>query len=228
MTKQLEHAVILAAGLGTRLKWLTDKRPKALMQVAGEAAIGHVIRSLVAQGVSEIAVNAHHHADQLVEYLGDGSRFGCRITISREAELLDSGGGVKQALSKLPGNGLLAVCNCDVLADVDVHRLAALLPDGGCSIALVANPPHHPDGDFSLNGTDVSISDFDRFTFSGISVWDEQVFDSYPLGSAFSLVRPMRELIRQGLCSGLLHQGQWFDIGRPSDLMQANRIMGRG
>jgi MurNAc alpha-1-phosphate uridylyltransferase len=226
MTKQLERAVILAAGLGTRLKWLTDSRPKALMRVAGEAAIGHVIRRLVTQGISEIAVNAHHHADQLVEYLGDGSRFGCRITISRESELLDSGGGVKQALSKLPGNGPVVIHNCDVLADVDVDRLASLVPDGGCSIALVANPPHHPDGDFSLNGTDVSITDFDRFTFSGISVWDEQAFDNYPEGSTFSLVKPMRELIGQGMCSGLLFRGEWFDIGRPSDLMRANRILG--
>jgi len=225
--KRVERAVILAAGLGTRLKWLTDSRPKALMQVAGEPAITHVIRCLVAQGVGEVAVNAHHHADLLVEYLGDGSRFGCRITISREAELLDSGGGVKQALSKLPGSGPVLVHNCDVLADSDVHSLAALIPDGGCSIALVKNPSHHPDGDFSLNGTHVSTRDHDRFTFSGISVWDEQAFDSYVQGAVFSLVEPMRELIGQGRCSGLLHRGHWFDIGRPSDLMQANRIMGR-
>jgi MurNAc alpha-1-phosphate uridylyltransferase len=225
--KRVERAVILAAGLGTRLKWLTNQRPKALMRVAGEPAIAHVIRRLVAQGICEIAVNAHHHADQLVEYLGDGSRFGCRITISREQELLDSGGGVKQALSKLPGSGPVVVHNCDVLADVDLHRLAALVPDGGCSIALVANPPHHPDGDFILYGTNVSMSGSDRFTFSGISAWDEQAFDSYSQGSAFSLVEPMRELIGQGMCSGLLHRGHWFDIGRPSDLMQANCIMGR-
>lgn len=225
--KRIERAVILAAGLGTRLKWLTDSRPKALMQVAGEPTITHVIRRLAAQGIAEIAVNAHHHADQLVEHLGDGSRFGCRIKISRESELLDSGGGVKQALSKLPGSSPVLVHNCDVLADVDVQRLAALIPAGGCSIALVNNPPHHPDGDFSLNGTHVSMGEFDRFTFSGISAWDEQAFDGYAEGAVFSLVEPMRALIGQGLCSGLLHRGHWFDIGRPSDLMQANRIMGR-
>lgn len=226
--KRVERAVILAAGLGTRLKWLTDKRPKALMQVAGEPAITHVIRQLVGQGIREIAVNAFHHAKQLGDFLGDGSRFGCRIVVSHETELLDSGGGVKQALSKLPGSGLVAVYNCDVLADVDVHQLALLVPDGGCSIALVANPPHHPDGDFKLNGMDVSMSGSDRLTFSGISVWDDQVFDSYPQGSVFSLVEPMRELIGQGMCSGIVHRGDWFDIGRPSDLMRANRVMGRG
>jgi len=226
--KRVERAVILAAGLGARLKWLTDKRPKALMRVAGEPVIGYVIRRLVAQGIREIAVNAHHHAEQLLEYLGDGSRFGCWITISREPKLLDSGGGVKQALLKLSGSGLVVVHNCDVLAGIDVRRLAAIMPGGGCSIALVANPPHHPNGDFILSGTDVSMSDHDRFTFAGVSVWDEQVFDSYPQGSVFSLVEPMRKLIGQGKCSGLLHRGDWFDIGRLSDLMRANRMMGRG
>lgn len=225
--KRVERAVILAAGLGTRLKWLTDARPKALMRVAGEPAIGHVIRSLVAQGICEIAVNAHHHADLLVDYLGDGSRFGCWITISREVALLDSGGGVKQALSKLSGNGPVVVHNSDVLADIDVHSLAALMPDSGCSIALVPNPQHHPDGDFSLNGTGVAMDDFDRFTFSGISVWDEQVFDSYPQGSVFSLTEPMRALIEKNLCCGMICRGHWFDIGRPTDLMRANRLMGR-
>jgi len=223
-----KRAVILAAGLGTRLKWLTGQRPKALMRVAGEPAIGHVIRRLVAQGIREIAVNAHHHADQLLEYLGDGSRFGCLIVVSHESTLLDSGGGVRQALSKLPGSGLVVVHNCDVLADIDVHRLAAMVPDAGSSIALVANPPYHPDGDFMLRGSDVSLGGHDRFTFSGISVWDEQVFGSYAQGSVFSLVQPMRNLIGQGMCRGLLHRGDWFDIGRPSDLMRANRKMGRG
>jgi len=223
--KRVERAVILAAGLGARLKWLTDFRPKALMQVAGKPAIGRIIRRLAAQGVHEIAVNAHHHADQLADYLGDGSRFGCRIAISREADLLDSGGGVKQALTRLPGDGLVAVCNCDVLADVDLHQLAALTPDGGCCIALVENPLHHREGDFALHGSHVSTDGESRFTFSGISLWHEQVFDSYPQGAVFSLVEPMRELIGLGLCNGLLHRGEWFDIGRPFDLMRANRVM---
>ncbi len=225
--KRVERAVILAAGLGTRLKWMTDTRPKALMRIGGEPAIKHVIQRLVGQGIHEIAVNAHHHADQLIEYLGNGLRFGCRITISREAELLDSGGGVKQALSKLSGSGLVAVCNCDVLTDINMHSLASLIPDGGCSIALVENTPHHPDGDFVLHGSKVLVNGENHFTFSGISVWDERAFDGYEYGSIFSLVQPMRELIGQGLCSGLLHRGHWFDIGRPSDLMRANRVLGR-
>lgn len=224
MGQQVERAVVLAAGLGTRLKWLTITRPKALMQVAGEPVIAHVIRSLVSQGIHDIAVNAHHHADALRDYLGDGSRFGCRISISYESSLLDSGGGVKQALGFLPGSGQVAVCNADVLTDFEINRLSALVPEQGVAIGLVNNPTHHPAGDFALNGGDVANEGEPRYTFSGISVWHETVFDDYAQGSVFSLVKPMRELVDQGMCRGVLHRGAWFDIGRPGDLMRANRL----
>ncbi len=221
----MDRAIILAAGLGTRLKWLTDQRPKALMKIAGEPAIAHVIRRLVSSGVREIAVNAHHHAQQLANYLGDGAAFGCHIRISYEAQLLDSGGGVKQALSLLPGDGAVVVCNCDVLADIDLHALAALAPKNACSIALVGNPAHHPHGDFHLNGSTVSVDGYDRYTFSGVSVWDSALFDPYAGGEAFPLARTIRETITRDQCRGLLHRGYWFDVGRPGDLIKANRML---
>ena len=223
----VDRAVVLAAGLGTRLKWLTDSRPKALMQVRGEPVIAHVIRSLVSQGISDIVVNAHHHADRLKTYLGDGSRFGCRIRISYEPVLLDSGGGVKQALGFLPGSGLVAVCNADVLSNFDIRRLSEVIPTAGVAIGLVENPRHHPIGDFALNGTSVQAEGDNRLTFSGISLWHEKTFDEYEEGGIFSLVEPMRELIAGGRCSGIRHNGYWFDIGRPCDLMHANRLFDR-
>ncbi len=224
--EQMDRAVILAAGMGTRLKWMTSQRPKALVRVAGEPAIVHVIRRLVAHGVREIAVNAFHHADQLADYLGDGSRFGCHICISYEEILLDSGGGVKKALSMLPGSGPVVVHNCDVLADIDISRLALMAHAGGCSIALVENPKHHLKGDFILHGDDVSMSGYDRFTFAGVSVWDESVFGHYETDEVFSLARSIREMIAKGACKGLVHHGNWFDIGRPCDLIKANRLLG--
>jgi MurNAc alpha-1-phosphate uridylyltransferase len=221
-----DRAVVLAAGLGTRLKWLTRQQPKALMRVAGEPVIGLVIRRLTAQGVRDIAVNTHCHAEQLLAYLGDGSRFGCRIAISHEPELLDSGGGVRQALSRLPGGGLVVVHNADVLADIDIHRLAALAPAGGSSIALVENPAHHPDGDFALNDSDVSMNVCGRLTFAGISVWDGAAFDCFRAGEAFSLAYLIRQQVAAGICKGAVHPGYWFDIGRPIDLMRARRRLG--
>lgn len=224
--KQVERAVILAAGLGTRLKWLTHGRPKALMQVAGEPAIAHVIRSLVRQGVRDIAVNVHHHAEQMRVFLGDGARFGCRISISYEPVLLDSGGGVKQALTLLPGDSPFAVWNADVLSDIDVQTMAALLPTAGVVIALVANPAHHPDGDFALDHGLVRAGGDERLTFSGVSIWHPDGFAANNAGDVYALTVPMRSLIAQGRCAGVVHRGLWFDIGRPRDLMQANRLMG--
>jgi len=226
MTKPVERAVVLAAGLGSRLKWLTDTRPKALMQVAGEPVIAHVIRALVAQGIQDIVVNAFHHAEQLRVYLGDGSKFGCRLSVSYEDELLDSGGGVKQALELLPGDGPFAVCNADVLGFVDMRHLARELPEKGTAIALVPNPSHHPDGDFSLNRGYVEVDGDERFTFSGVSIWHADAFAAYQSGEVFSLIEPMREFIANKQCRGLVYRGPWFDIGRPRDLMQANRMMG--
>jgi len=225
--EQVDRAVILAAGMGSRLKWMTRHRPKALMRVAGEPAIVHVIRRLVAHGVHEIAVNAFHHADQLAAYLGDGAKFGCHISMSFEDALLDSGGGVKKALSILPGRGPVVVYNCDVLADIDISCLARMVPTGGCNIALVENPKHHIQGDFILHGDDVSMSGYDRLTFAGVSAWDEGVFEHYEMNEAFSLARSIREKIAQGVCKGLAHHGYWFDIGRPGDLLRANRLLGR-
>jgi len=230
--QRVERAVILAAGLGTRLKWLTRKRPKALMPVAGQAAIVRVIRRLAGQGIRDIAINTHHHADVLAAYLGDGSRFGVRLYFSFEAQLLDSGGGVRAALECLPGDGLLAVHNADVLSDIDMGALAGICPQKGCVIALAANPAHHPTGDFALrNGVIcsevLSGEDSPRYTFSGVSVWDTAVLRGFAINQAFSLLQPLRGLIEKQLCAGLLHRGSWFDIGRPSDYFRAGRELRR-
>lgn len=219
----VERAVILAAGLGTRLKWLTHDRPKALMPVAGVPAIVHVIRALVGQGVRDIAVNVHHHADALMQGLGDGSRFGVRLYYSPEDALLDSGGGALTALRMLPGDGPVLVHNADVLCDLDVRRLAVICPADGCALGLVPNPPHHADGDFALHDGKVCAGGEVRYTFSGVSVWHPAAFAGHVVGEAFPLVEPIRRLIGTGLCHGVVHRGAWFDIGRPVDLLRAGR-----
>ncbi len=221
--RRVDRAVILAAGLGTRLKWLTRDTPKALMPVAGTPVIVHIIRSLAGQGVRDVAINVHHHANLLMQVLGDGSGLGVRLYYSPERRLLDSGGGVRTALEHLPGDGLLAVHNADVLCRIDVQRLAGLCPDDGVALGLVPNPDHHPGGDFALRGGRVSLADGPRFTFSGVSVWDAAVLDMYDAGEVFPLTQPIRRLMDERRCSGMIEHGPWFDIGRPADLMRAKR-----
>jgi len=221
--KSVDRVVILAAGLGTRLKWMTRNKPKALMNIQGEPAIAHVIRQLVGQGIHQIAINTYHHADLLMDYLGNGSRFGVNIIFSQESELLDSGGGVRTALEKLSGKGLVLVHNADVLADVDVQCLAKRCPDDGCALALVKNPEHHLEGDFAIKHGLVSLQGKPRYTFSGVSVWHDSVLNEYPENTSFSLLEPMKYMMEEQHCAGLLHRGQWFDIGRPKDIVRANR-----
>jgi len=221
--KTVDRAIILAAGLGTRLKWMTRHQPKALMKIQGEASIVHVIRQLVRQGVRTIVINTHHHADILMDYLGNGERWGVNIIFSQENELLNSGGGARTALNKLSGEGLVAVYNADVMTDVDVQLLAKECPEGGCSLALVANPLHHPEGDFALKHGLVSMQGVPRHTFSGVSVWHETALKEHSINTSFSLLDPIKRMMEECRCMGHVHHGQWFDIGRPRDMISANK-----
>ena len=118
-------AMILAAGLGTRLRPLTNDRPKALVTVAGRTLLEITLARLRSFGVDEVIVNAHHHAQMIVDYLKANGNFGMRIEVSREQELLDTGGGLKKAahffLDSLQNPFILH--NVDVLSTIDLGRM---------------------------------------------------------------------------------------------------------
>jgi len=117
-------AMILAAGLGTRLGHHTLHRPKALVEVNGKPLLAHVVEKLVAAGVSEIVVNVHHFARKIVDYLASHD-FGVRIFTSDETDLLlDTGGGIVRARHLLDGNEPFLVHNVDILSDIDIKGLA--------------------------------------------------------------------------------------------------------
>jgi NDP-sugar pyrophosphorylase family protein len=119
-------AMILAAGLGTRLRPLTDERPKALVEVAGRTLLEITLRRLRQFGVREVIVNVHHFADMVVDYLKENDDFGMRIEISREEVLLDTGGGLKKAewfLRDDSGGEPFLLHNVDVISNIDLHRM---------------------------------------------------------------------------------------------------------
>jgi len=226
MQHAADRAVILAAGLGTRLKWLTHNRPKALMQLGGMAAIERVLLRLAANGVRDVAVNTHHHAPILRDYLGDGSRYGVRLHFSHEPQLLDSGGGVLKALDVLPGDGPFYIYNADVLTDLPLAELMNRLPGNLGVLGLIPNPAHHPRGDFSLeHGKVVKHAHANGATFAGVSLFTPEAFAPFAVGEKFPLTAVMKPLIEQGQLGGLIHRGQWFDIGRPRDLLQARAAL---
>lgn len=219
-----DQGVILAAGVGSRLMWLTENQPKALMPIAGISAIARVIYRMVAVGIRHIAINLHHHGQQIQAALGDGSKFGVALYYSIEPELLNSGGGVRQALQLLPALGPILVHNADVCADIDLLALQHQQPEAGCTLAVVVNPSHHPDGDFVLQQGRLYISSLGlRYTYAGASYWQAEYFIDRPDASSFSLLEPIRQCIADNQCAAMLHRGHWFDIGRPSSLAQASR-----
>lgn len=131
-------AMIFAAGLGTRLRPLTDTIPKALLPVAGRPLITRVICKLVSAGYDDIVVNVHHFADMIEDYIRSEDDFGIRIRFSDEREmLLDTGGGILKARALLEGDGQFLVHNVDILSDADLGAFRESVPDNAVASLLV-------------------------------------------------------------------------------------------
>ena len=225
-------AMILAAGRGERMRPLTDRVPKALLEAGGRPLVAHLIERLARCGYTELVVNVSHFAGLIERALGDGSRYGARIVYSREAEPLETGGGIAYALPLL-GDAPFLVVNSDIYCDFDFARLAAaaaaLAPGTGLAhLVLVDNPPHHPGGDFSLSGGKVSESGPCRLTFSGIGVYAPALFAGVTRGAKCQLAALLRPAMAQGAVSGEHHPGLWMDIGTPQRLAELERVLGSG
>jgi MurNAc alpha-1-phosphate uridylyltransferase len=218
--------MLLAAGRGERMRPLTDHTPKPLLEVAGKPLIVWHIEKLVMAGISELVINHAHLGAQIVKTLGDGSRFGARIQYSPEAHALETAGGIANALPLL-GGAPFAVINGDIFCDYDfaaLHRRAAALNSSGdaAHLVLVDNPPQHPDGDFSL--TDDRVTDGNvRLTFSGIGIYQPELFASIPRGSIAPLAPLLRAQLALGKVSGEHHAGLWVDVGTPQRLAELDR-----
>lgn len=222
-------AMILAAGRGDRMRPLTDRLPKALLEAGGRPLITYVIERVARSGFSELVVNVSHFADMIERELGDGSRYGVRIVYSREAQPLETAGGIAYALPLL-GEAPFLVVNSDIYCDFDFARLTApaatLAPSGGLAhLVLVDNPPHHPGGDFALACGKVSGEGSRRLTFSGIGVYSPALFAQVVPGARCQLVALLAPAMARGLVSGEHHRGLWMDIGTPPRLEALERAL---
>ena len=139
LAMRVMRAMILAAGLGTRLRPLTNTTPKALAPVAGRPLIEYALRFVRAQGIREVVINLHHLGDQIRARLGDGRDYGVRITYSIEERLLETGGGVKQAQAFLDG-GTFLVVNSDAILDLDLAAVLAAHQRNRAVASLVLRP----------------------------------------------------------------------------------------
>ena len=214
-------AMILAAGLGTRMRPLTDHTPKPLLKAGGKPLIVWHIERLRAAGFSELVINHAWLGEQLEQALGDGADFGVRITWSREGTPLETAGGIRRALPLL-GDGPFLVVNGDIWVDLDFAHLRQP-PKGLAHLVLVDNPAHHPNGDFQL-GSDGKVRDngAHRLTFSGIGVYQPGLFESLAEGEA-RLAPLLREAMARDQVTGEHFTGQWWDIGTPERLSELDQ-----
>lgn len=204
-------AMILAAGLGTRMRPLTNRTPKPLLEVGGKPLIVWHIERLTAAGFHDIVINVAHLGQQIIDYLGDGSRYGARIIFSDEQHegALETAGGIVKALPHLSDTFL--VVNGDVWTDYPFEQGFDLQEGCDAHAVLIDNPPHNPKGDFTLQGSDA------KYTFSGIGYYRKRMFEHLSYGK-----RPLAPLLFEAIEAQRLssehYGGEWHDIGTPERL----------
>ncbi len=210
------RAMLLAAGRGERMRPLTDTTPKPLLPVAGKPLIGYHLEALARAGIRDVVINLSWLGNRIREAIGDGRAYGVRVQYSEEGPVpYETGGGIFHALPLLGPEPFLVV-NGDTWTDIDFGRLT-LEPDADARLVLVPNPPHHPRGDFGLEGDLVVERETDRFTYSGVGVYRPEFFAGCEPGR-FPLLPLLRRAIAAGRLRGQLHRGEWFDIGTPERL----------
>ena len=227
-------AMILAAGLGTRMRPLTDNCPKPLLPVAGKPLIVHHIEKLVAAGFDHIVINHAYLGFMIEAALGNGEQFGCKISYSPEEQALETAGGIINALPLLTDNGEVEepflLVNGDVWSSWDFQSARQKLSDDTLAhLYLVPNPEFHPDGDFVLQShgmvCDKGQGDGTALTFSGISWLSPRLF----LGMAIEktpLAPLLRETMAKGQVTGELLSETWVDVGTPERLSQVEQLIG--
>ena len=236
------NALIFAAGLGERMRPLTEHTPKPLLQAGGKPLIVWHLEKLAALGVQRVLVNTSWLAPQFPEQLGDGSRWGIALDFVYEgATPLETGGGMWNAVQRLAASGLgdatLLAINGDIWTDYDFAALPRE-PAGDAHLVLVDNPPQHPAGDFALHAGRVASDGPARLTFSGIGVyrpalfagWREVVGDtpgSEATPPRFKLAPLLRAAMHRGRVTGEHHRGPWTDVGTPERLAALDSALTR-
>jgi len=221
-------AMILAAGLGKRMRPLTDHTPKPLLKVAGRYLIEFHIERLANSGIKNIVINTHWLGEQLPDALGDGSRWGVTIHYLNEEVLLETAGGIQAALPLLSdGEQPFLVVNGDVYTEMDLalwlESLPAFNPQTLAYLALVKNPDHNKQGDFCYDTQTSRLSLFGdalpAYTYSGIALFHPHLFENVKAGPS-PLGPLLKEYIGKQQVCGTLITDYWLDVGTPERLTE--------
>jgi MurNAc alpha-1-phosphate uridylyltransferase len=233
----MHTAMILAAGLGERMRPLTEHTPKPLLLAGGKPLIVWQIERLRAAGFTDLVINHAHLGKQIENFLGDGAAYGVAIRYSAEGQPLETAGGIAHALHLL-GDAPFLVTNADIHTDYDYARLRPILsamaqePERLAHLVLVDNPPHHPEGDFAL--VDGRVYDpaalgpaAARLTFSGIACYRPELFAGITPGHKARLAPLLLAAMAQGRVTGEHHRGGWMDVGTPERLRTLDETLRR-
>jgi MurNAc alpha-1-phosphate uridylyltransferase len=214
--------MLLAAGVGERMRPLTNHTPKPLLEVGGVPLIEHHIRRLAAIGLHELVINVSHLGQQIMDYCGDGQRWGVSIAYSPESVPLETAGGIIKVL-KLLGDNPFMVVNGDVWTDYPFERLLRreLHTDKNeAHLVFVDNPTQHPLGDFSMDTSGaVGLKEPNAmgYTYAGVGLYSPRFFSGHPQGKL--ALRPLlNRAIKAGSVSGEYYAGEWVDVGTPERL----------
>jgi NDP-sugar pyrophosphorylase family protein len=243
-------AMVLAAGLGTRLRPLTDDRPKALVEVAGRTMLEIALERLRSFDICDVIINAHHFADQLMEYVKKNQSFGMRIEVSREAVLLDTGGGLKKAAPFFLGDTSVVsepfvVHNVDVISTIDLRRMIQAHRESAALATLAVQNRETSryllfDDRMQLRGrrfrrdtNDDPIrtqAGTEPLAFCGIHVISPRLFSLMTEQGVFSIIDVYLRVAAGGekITAFRADQYYWRDLGTPENIMQAAKDLRQG
>jgi MurNAc alpha-1-phosphate uridylyltransferase len=215
--------MILAAGRGERLRPLTDTTPKPLLEVRGRPLIAHQLQWLRDAGVRDVVINLHHLGEQIEAFCGDGSAFGLSIRYSPETELLETGGGIQNALPLLGPDPFL-ILNGDIFTSFPLESIRPLPEWADIHLVLTPRPPFRPSGDFEMRADRVTARG-DSYVYCGISVLRPEIFAGHPT-EPHSLRDHFFSAMAAGRLSAQIWEGEWTDIGSLEQLEAVNHETG--
>lgn len=239
----IDQAIVLAAGLGKRLKPFTDICPKPMLEVHGKPLLVHTLQALNKSGIQHIVIHVSHLADVIINQIGDGRAWGLEATIcySRSKQPLESGGGIKHStfFLKNPNKEFMCV-NSDILTDYNYYKLRKInLKKTGClgHLVLVPNPAEKPNGDFDTKP--LSSNNLDNiqkyllirgnpetsrhaYTYSGIAVYHPDIMKVENKSEQFSIVDNITKNIEH--ISASVYNGFWYDVGTVDRYIAVNSM----
>ena len=193
--------------------------------MGGKPLLAWHLERLARAGFREVVINVSHLGASIVDRFGDGTGHGLVIRWSHEADALETAGGIAQARGLL-GADPFALLNADVWCDLDLASLRARrLGSRLAHLVLAANPPHHPEGDFSLRGESVGNDAAPRYTYTGIAVLSPALVDGIRLGEKAPLAPLLRAAAAHGKISGEIHAGVWRDVGTAERLAELESLL---